>query len=117
METRPDKRFGRVLGLGLGQREKVSLPDKERGCPAWLKGAPDARPPPQAEPCGAGGRLRHQGMVNLHSMVKLQPFSPVFRFSAGGFHGWILSAAVPLELQGINHQPFSVARPFYKAVS
>ena len=35
---------------------------------------------------GPGGiRRPHQDMVNLHSMVKLQPFSPVFRFSAGDF--------------------------------
>ena len=37
---------------------------------------------------GRGIRRRHQGMVNLHSMVKLQPFSPAFPpgdFMAGAF--------------------------------
>ena len=46
---------GGFLGLDWDNGKRFPCQIMERGCPAWLKGAPDARPPPQAEPCGAGG--------------------------------------------------------------
>ena len=48
-------------------------------------------------------------LFHLHSMVNIQPFSPVFPLMG---YGCGILLIIPSEFQEITHQPFPVAQPF-----
>ena len=50
-------------------------------------------------------------LLYLHSMVKIQMFSPFFRFSGDGLHAWGLLLVISLGFQEIGHQTLFMIQP------